>query len=112
MTTWYHGTASTSGMEIETWIDPSRGSFEGGVWATSSLKIARQWANAAVAVAEEGAVPQVFEIEVSEDGLAEVDEDEGDAPDADAVVCRRGEGGSPTLFLRARFTGWIARAAA
>lgn len=109
MPTWYHGTASSTGMEIGDWIDPSRGAFEGGVWATSSAKIARQWALAACALHDD-AEPLVFEVEVVGD-VAEVDSDESDAPDADAVICARGEGGVPTLFIRAALTGRVSRLA-
>lgn len=103
MTTWYHGTSSNSGMTTGEWIDPSRGSFEPGVWATSSLKVARQWAQAASAL---GGEPEVYEIEIIGE-VAEVEIDETDAPDADAVVCRIGEGGAPTIFIRASLTGLI-----
>ena len=96
---WYHGTTTAGGMASGDWIDPSRGGFENGVWATSSLPIARQWANAAQAVVGDGE-PAVFEIEIDEDDAARVDQDEDEAPDADVVIVARGEGLVPTAFIR------------
>lgn len=109
---WYHGTTSASGMETGDWIDPSRGAFEGGVWATSSLTIARQWARAADALHDFDDEPTeavVFEVEVCTDEVAEVETDEADAPAAEVVIVRNGEASVPTLFVRGLCSARVGR---
>lgn len=110
-TTWYHGTSTATGMESGDWIDPRRGAFEGGVWATSSLALARQWARSADAV-HEGGEPIVFEIEISGDAVEVEADEEEEAPEADLVVVRNGEGRVPNLFVRGRFSASVGRVVA
>jgi hypothetical protein len=98
MTRWFHGTSDEAGLDDGDTIDPSCGSFDRCVWATSSIEIARRFARSRAAL---GGSPVVFEIVIA-DGAEIVEQtmDETDyGVDADAIYFARGESGVAELAI-------------
>jgi hypothetical protein len=99
MTIWFHGTSSESGLDLGDTMDPSRGAFEGCVWATCDAKLARQYAHDVVAIM--GGDPVVYELTVRESATVSDCTESGEL-DRDADACIVVEHGVRVLAILSR----------
>jgi hypothetical protein len=100
-TTWFHGTSTESGLELGDTMDPKRGAFEGCVWATSDVTVAKRYAKDVVAVM--GGEPVVYELALLESATVVDCTDSGDLDrDDDADACIVIEHGVRVLAIMSR----------
>jgi hypothetical protein len=119
---WYHGTSSTSGLDLGDYLDPQRGSFEPCVWVTSSVLHAREFAYARASLdrakGTRDSVPVVWMVQidplaivVQADDLRSTD-DLADYKSSgyDAVQIEQGERGVPEMAILTRSVAKLVRA--
>jgi hypothetical protein len=97
--TWFHGTTSAFDIMPGDRMNPGRGSFEPGVWATSCPKAAAAYAQAAVVV--HGGEAEVWEINVYADNIESVDFENAAFNRGSVIIARNGEYNADMLFIGA-----------